>query len=234
MDQLAQGFSEAVQLIVSLDQEVLTIVGLSLLVSVSATLVATLIGVPLGIWIGLHTFVGKGFIRMLLSTAMGIPPVVLGLVVMLLLAKRGPFGSLGLLFTPQAMLLAQFLLVLPIVAVGALEATSVKGKPLYELMYTLGLRPLERLLKLMWELRSSIALAVLMAFGRAISEVGAVMLVGGNIKGHTRVMTTYIATQNSMGNYANAIAMAIVLLAIALMVNAMVHSLSGGIYGHQD
>lgn len=230
---IIQGFLDAIQLIIRLDAEVASIVGLSLFTSISATLLATFLGIPVGILLGIRSFRFKGLVKLILSTAMGVPPVVLGLLVMLLLSRKGPLGDLKLLFTPTAMLLAQFILVLPIVCSGALEAATVKGKPLYELMCTLGLLPFERLIRLVWELRSSIALAVLTGFGRGISEVGAVMLVGGNIKGHTRVMTTYIATQNSMGNYASSIAMALILLAIALVVNALVHSLSGGFHGDQ-
>lgn len=234
METIFQGIAEAFGLLTQLNMEVYGIVGLSLFVSITATCLAALIGVPLGLVMGLKSFKGKALVRLVLTTAMGTPPVVLGLVVVLVLARRGPLGQLGLLFTPQAMLIAQWLLVLPIIAIGAMEAAAIKGKPLYELLLTLGLKPHERILRLLWELRSSVALAVLTAFGRAISEVGAVMLVGGNIKGHTRVMTTYIATHNSMGDFPASIAMALVLMAIALLVNTVVHSLSGGLRGHSD
>lgn len=227
-------YSEAINLLLYMDSEVFAIVGLSIFVSLTATVLAAVISIPLGLWIGLKQFPGRSLVKLFLSTALGIPPVVLGLIVVLLLSRRGPLGQFELLFTTQAMLIAQFLLVSPIVAVGAMEASATKGKPVYELMCTLGLKPMERIGRLVWELRSSVALSVLTAFGRAISEVGAVMLVGGNIKDHTRVMTTYIATQNSMGNFSASIAMAIVLLAVALLVNTLVHSLAGGVHGDTD
>jgi len=203
-------------------------------ISLSATVGAALVGIPLGLWMGLGNFPVKRVLKLAFSTAMSTPPVVLGLLLFLLLSRNGPFGSMGLLFTPMAMFIAQFLLVMPIVILGAMESASSKGKSVYELLLSLGLKPIERLFYLLKELRTALALAVLMAFGRAISEVGAVMLVGGNIKGHTRVMTTYIATYNSMGDFSASIVMAVVLMTLAFGVNLLVQFLSGGLHEHSD
>lgn len=228
MDYIVEGFLEALKLLFSGDTEIMGIIVLSLFVSILATVLAVIIGVPLGLYTGIKQFPFKRLYGSVLYTLMGIPPVVIGLIVAILLSRRGPFGQYELLFTPQAMIIAQFFLVLPIV-MGILFGTAKeKGKDVLELAFTLGANRRESLKLLIKELNGTVLLAVMTAFGRAISEVGAVMLVGGNIRGSTRMMTTYIALNNSMGAYERSIAMAIVLLSISLIINALTHHLTGG------
>lgn len=227
MHTILEGVKEAFLLLFHGDSEIYQIISLSLFVSGIATLLATVIGLPLGIYTGIHKFPLKRMFGSLLYTAMSIPPVVIGLLVMLVLSRKGPLGTYELLFTPQAMIIAQFLLVLPIVT-GILFGTArEKGKQAYELAKTLGANRMECLLLLIKELQSSVLLAIMTGFGRAISEVGAVMLVGGNIKGQTRVMTTFITMNNSMGSYEKSIAMAMVLLSLSLLINSITHHITG-------
>jgi tungstate transport system permease protein len=228
MNYILDGFKEAIWLLISGDSEIYNIIWLSIWVSGVATLLATLVGLPLGIVTGIKPFPLKKLYGSILFSFMGIPPVVVGLLVTIVLSRKGPLGSFELLFSPEAMVIAQFLLVLPIVT-GVLYGTAKeKGKQAYELSIALGANRLESLKLLIKELHSSVLLAVMYGLGRAISEVGAVMLVGGNIKGRTRVMTTFIAMNNSMGAYEKSIAMAIVLLTISLIINGISHHMSGG------
>lgn len=228
MDYILKGFHEAFRLLISIDTEIYGIIALSLWVSGLATIFAMVVGIPLGFYTGIKKFPFKKMFGSVLFTAMGIPPVVIGLFVAIFLSRKGPLGAYELLFTPQAMMLAQFFLVLPIVT-GILYGTAKeKGRQVLELAHTLGAKRIEVLKLLTGELCGSVILAVMMAFGRAISEVGAVMLVGGNIKGNTRVMTTFIAMNNSMGAYEQSIAMAIVLLTLSFLINGITHHMTGG------
>lgn len=228
MAYIIEGIKEALALLLRGDSEIYQIILLSLLVSGIATLLATVVGLPLGIYTGIRKFPLKRLYGSVLFTAMGIPPVVIGLLVTIVLSRKGPLGTYELLFTPQAMVIAQFLLVLPIVT-GILFGTArEKGKHAYELAKTLGANRIECLFLLIKELHSSVLLAIMTGFGRAISEVGAVMLVGGNIRGLTRVMTTFITMNNSMGAYEKSIAMALVLLSISLVINGLSHHITGG------
>jgi len=181
---------------------------------------------------GLKRFPGKHLFRATLYTLMGIPPVVVGLVVLLLLSRRGPLGQLQLLFSPQAMILAQFLLVLPIIAGIVFGAASREAASLDDLGLTLGGSRFQRFCLLVREMRGTMWLAVASAFGRAISEVGAVMMVGGNIRDKTRVMTTFIALNNNMGEYEKSIAMGVVLLVLSLVLHLLIQHLSGGAHEH--
>lgn len=228
MDYITRGLIEAVKLLLSGDREIYQIIGLSLSVSMLATLFAALIGIPLGLLTGLRQFPLKRLYRTILYSLMGIPPVVIGLIVMLFLSRKGPLGHYEMLFTPQAMWLAQVLLVLPIIVGVVFGSADKTAKAVSEVGITLGCTLYQRLILLISELRNAIWLALASAFGRAISEVGAVMLVGGNIKEHTRVMTTFIALNNSMGSYEKSIAMGLMLLLIALIVNGAIHYFSGG------
>lgn len=228
MDYILKGIHEAFKLLFIVDPEIYGIIALSLWVSGLATLFAMVVGIPLGFYTGIKKFPFKKIFGSVLFTAMGIPPVVIGLFVAIFLSRKGPLGAYELLFTPQAMMLAQFFLVLPIVT-GILYGTAKeKGRQVLELAHTLGANRIEVLKLLIDELCGSVLLAVMMAFGRAISEVGAVMLVGGNIKGNTRVMTTFIAMNNSMGAYEQSIAMAIVLLTLSFLINGITHHMTGG------
>lgn len=228
MEYIFEGVKEAIVLLLNGDSEVYQIVLLSLWVSGIATLLALFVGLPLGISTGIGKFPLKKLYGSVLFTAMGIPPVVIGLLVTIMLSRKGPLGAYELLFSPQAMVIAQFILVLPIVT-GILYGTATeKGRQVYELAKSLGANRIETLWLLIKELHSSVLLATMTGFGRAISEVGAVMLVGGNIRGQTRVMTTFITMNNSMGAYEKSIAMAIVLLCISLIINGVSHHLTGG------
>lgn len=228
MTYITDGIKEALRLLLSGDAEIYKIIFLSIGVSGLATLLAALIGIPLGIFTGIKKFPLKRMYGSILYSLMGIPPVVIGLVVILFLSRKGPLGSFELLFTPEAMVLAQFLLVLPIITGVLFGTAKEKGLQVYELSKTLGANKKESLFLLIKELHSSVLLSIMYGFGRAISEVGAVMLVGGNIRGKTRVMTTFITMNNSMGAYEKSIAMGMVLLLISLLVNGVSHHISGG------
>lgn len=228
MTYIGEGLTEALRLLIAGDQEIYQIIQLSLGVSFLATVFATLLGVPLGLFLGLKRFPLKRLFRTVLYALMGVPPVVIGLVVMLFLSRKGPLGHYELLFTPRAMWLAQVLLILPIVMGIVFGSADKTARAVNELGVTLGATRLQRLWLLICEQKNTILLALASGFGRAISEVGAVMLVGGNIQGHTRVMTTFIAMNNSMGAYERSIAMGLVLLLIALIANGAIHYFSGG------
>ncbi len=194
------------------------IVALSLLVAGTSTLVGTLIGVPLGAHIALKRFRGRGFIRTLAFTFYGFPPVLAGLLVFLLLSRAGPLGFLGWLFTPIGMIIAQTVLVAPIVAGVTISAVSLVEGRMRETALTLGADERQWRATAVHEARLGILTAVMVGFGRAISEVGAVLIVGGNIAGQTRVLTTAIVLQTSEANYAEATTYGIILFVIAFIV----------------
>jgi len=222
MDSFATAFAEAGALLVSFDPDFLSIVGLSLRVSLTAVALACLIGFPLGALVALARFPGRGVIVLLLNTFMGLPPVVVGLIVFLLLSRAGPLGVLGLLFTPTAMIIAQTILVTPIVAALTRQIVADLWVEYGEHLRSLDAGPVATMTTLITDARYSLATVVLAGFGRAIAEVGAVMIVGGNIDHATRVMTTSIALETSKGNLAAALALGFVLLTIALTVNLVV------------
>lgn len=226
MDYIKDGILQAFQLLITFDPEVYEIIGLSLYVSSVSLIIAALVGVPLGILTGLKTFPFKSLYQTVLYAFMGLPPVVVGLFVALMISRRGPLGSFQLMFTPTAMIVAQSVLVLPIVTGIVFGITKDKGQKIVDMGYTLGAKPLQQMVLIVKELKKTLVLALATGFGRCISEVGAVMLVGGNIKGHTRVMTTYIALNNSMGRYSTSLAMGFVLITIALVVNIWIHRLT--------
>ncbi|MBS29040.1 MAG: ABC transporter permease [Alphaproteobacteria bacterium] len=227
METFVTAFSEAGALLVSFDADFLSIVGLSLRVSLTAVAIACLIGFPLGTLISLARFPGRGGAVLLLNTFMGMPPVVVGLIVFLLLSRAGPFGVLGLLFTPTAMIIAQTILVTPIVAALTRQTVEDLWAEYGEHLRSLDAGPLTTLSTLIVDARFSLTTAVLAGFGRAIAEVGAVMIIGGNIEHVTRVMTTAIALETSKGNLSTALGLGIVLLALALAVNAAVQLING-------
>ncbi len=220
MDTFLNAFAQAGALLASFDAGFLAIVGLSLRVSLSAVLVACVIGFPLGAAVALFRFPGRVLVSLLLNTFMGLPPVVVGLIVFLILSRSGPLGVLGLLFTPTAMIIAQAILVTPIIAALTRQIVEDLGSEYDEQLRSLDAGLLNTLGTLIFDARFSLATTVLAGFGRAIAEVGAVMIVGGNIDHATRVMTTAIALETSKGNLATALGLGIVLLVIALTVNA--------------
>jgi len=225
MQDIGQSLALAVSLIASGDADLLEIVRLSLAVSLSATGLACLIGVPLGAAIAIARFPGRPAVIVLINALMGLPPVVVGLIVYLNLSRSGPFGFLGLLYTPTAMIVAQTILIAPIVAALSRQILEDLHAEYAEQFRSLSLTPRQAVAALIWDGRYSLLTAALAGFGRAVAEVGAVMIVGGNIDHLTRVMTTAIALETSKGELALALALGAVLMAIALGVNALVQSL---------
>lgn len=223
MGYIVDGLKEAFKLLLSLDKEIYSIIFLSMFVSFTSTIISTFIGTPIGLFLALKNFKFKKLFTRLLYTLMSLPPVVVGLVVAITISRRGPLGHLGLLFTPTAMIIAQTLLVTPIITGIIFNNTKVHGHEIKQICKTLGGNRWDTFILLIKEMRIGILIAVVTGLGRAISEVGAVMLVGGNILGHTRVMTTFIAMNNSMGNYSMSIAMGIVLLLISFIVNSILY-----------
>jgi tungstate transport system permease protein len=213
--------ASALQLVLSGDPALFAIVLLALIVSLSAVLLAALIGVPIGALIALTSFRGRDGVIVLLNTLMGLPPVVIGLVVYLALSRSGPLGAWGLLFTPQAMVIAQTILVAPIIAALARQTIEDLWLEYRDELTAMNVGWLRRVGTLVWDARFSLITALLAGFGRAAAEVGAVIIVGGNIEGYTRTMTTAIALETSKGNLALAIGLGIVLMAIVLTVNAL-------------
>jgi tungstate transport system permease protein len=219
LDALTSGLS----LVATLDLRLWQIVGLSLAVSLSAVALATLIGLPLGAAIAVGRFRGRQAVIVVLNALMGLPPVVVGLFIYLLLSRAGPLGELGLLFTPRAMVVAQTVLVLPIIAALARQAVEDAWQEYDEQLRSLGVDGLRGALTVLWDIRFSLLTAVLAGLGRASAEVGAVMIVGGNIDGVTRVMTTAIALETSKGDLPLALGLGMVLIAIVLALNAGAH-----------
>ena len=216
-----EAFVTALRLVGSLDADLLEIVGLSLRVSVGALLLAVVVGLPLGAGLALLRFPGRGALTVFVHALMGLPPVVVGLTVYLVLSRSGPLGALGLLFTPTAMVVAQWILVTPIIAALTRQVVADLWDEYGEQLRSLGAGPGRAWRTLLWEGRFSLLPAVLAGFGRATAEVGAVMIVGGNIDHATRVMTTAIALETSKGDLALALALGVVLLAIALLANGL-------------
>ena len=216
---MGEALCAAGALILSGDSALLGIVLLSLGVSLSAVGLATLLGLPLGAVLAVTRFPGRRPIIVLLNALMGLPPVVVGLVVYLLLSRAGPLGSLGLLFTPPAMVIAQTILILPIIAALCRQAVEDAWVEYQEQLRSLGVEGVGAALTVLWDIRFSLFTAVLAGLGRASAEVGAVMIVGGNIDGVTRVMTTTIALETSKGDLPLALGLGIVLIGIVLAVN---------------
>jgi tungstate transport system permease protein len=217
----AAALSAALALIVGLDPDFLAIVRLSLRVTLSAVMIAALIGLPVGALIALSRFPGRGAVIVLINAMMGLPPVVAGLVVFLLLSRSGPLGPLGLLFTPSAMIIAQALLVMPIVIAITRQLVEDLYGEYREHLASVGLTGYRAIPTLIWDGRFALATAILAGFGRASAEVGAVLIVGGNIAGYTRTMTTAITLETSKGDLPLALGLGLVLLTLTLMINAI-------------
>ncbi len=213
-------FSTALALIAGADPALWSIVGLSLTVSLSAVALAAIVGLPLGAALALFRFPGRGALVTIFNGMMGLPPVVVGLAVYLLLSRAGPLGEFGFLFTPGAMVIAQTLLIVPIIAALARQTIEDAWREYEEQMRSLGATPRRSIATLIWDTRFSLATAVLAGLGRASAEVGAVMIVGGNIDGFTRVMTTAIALETSKGNLPLALGLGLVLIALIVLINA--------------
>lgn len=213
--------ASAFQLVLAADPALLSIVRLSLIVTLSAVALAGLIGVPLGALVALTRFRGREAIIVALNAMMGLPPVVVGLAVYLLLSRSGPLGFWGLLFTPQAMIIAQTLLVTPLIAALTRQTIEDLAAEYHDELAAMNVGPFGRVGTLIWDGRFALVTALLAGFGRAAAEVGAVIIVGGNIDGFTRTMTTAIALETSKGDLALAIGLGLVLIAIVVLVNAL-------------
>lgn len=223
MDSLTQGFFRAFELILRFDPDLIGIIALSLKVSGLALLIAMLLGIPAGAVLGLKKFPGRGIVVSTVNTFMGLPPVVVGLFVYLLLSRRGPLGALGLLYTPTAMIIAQTILSVPIV-IALCRSAIVSVDPIIgQAALTLGATPSQVTVAIIKEARYGILSAIIAAFGRVMAEVGSILIVGGNIAGYTRVMTTTIALETDKGNFELALALGIILLLISFIINGALH-----------
>ncbi len=226
MDYIVKGFNEAIRLLVSFDREVFQIVSLSLFVSISATIIGSIITIPLSVYFGIKDFRGKRLFSRITYTTMSIPTVVIGLLVAIILARRGPFGHMDLLYTKKAMVIAQVLLVSPYIFGLSYGLAKSRGKIIEKVGLTLGANRLEIIILIIKELKVDLLVNIATAFSRAISEVGAVMIVGGNIKNKTRVITTTISMMNSMGDYPMAIALGLILILISFLIHSIIYSYS--------
>jgi tungstate transport system permease protein len=223
MSAILESFGQALSLILHLNKELLGIILLSLKVSGTALAVSTLIGLPLSALLGFKKFPLKGLSVSILNTFMGLPPVVVGLFVYLLLSRSGPLGFMALLYTPAAMVIAQTILALPIVTSLSHSAIIAVDPIIKQASMTLGATPFQVSLTILREARYGIMSAIIAAFGRVMAEVGAILIVGGNIAGFTRVMTTTIALETDKGNFELALALGIILLSISLGINSALH-----------
>ena len=229
MSAFAESLHTAARLILQADANLVHTVALSLSVSASATLLASGLGLAAGAWMAVARFPGHRQLTLLVNTLLALPAVVVGLVVYLLLSRSGPLGELGILFTPQAMVVAQTVLVLPIIVALTRQIVADALREGGDQLRSMGARPMTCALLMLVHARWAVLTVLIAAFGRAISEVGAVMLVGGNIEGSTRVLTTAIVLETRKGNFDLALALAFVLLSITFLVNAAVLRLQGGL-----
>jgi tungstate transport system permease protein len=213
--------ASALQLVLGGDPALLAIVALSLMVSLTAVAAATVIGLPFGALLALTRFPGREAVIVVLNALMGLPPVVVGLAVYLLLSRSGPLGGLGLLFTPQAMMIAQTILVAPILAALTRQTIEDLWREYRDEFAALDVGPLRRIGTLIWDARFSLVTALLAGFGRAAAEVGAIIIVGGNIEGFTRTMTTAIALETSKGDLPLALGLGAVLISIIIVINVL-------------
>jgi len=225
LNEIVQSFKEAINLLLSFDAELYGIILLTLIVTVSSTVIAAAIAVPVGIVIGSRDFYGKRLLVRIIHTFMGLPPVVAGLVVYIFLSRNGPLGNLGFLFTPTAMVIAQVIIIIPIITGLSIAAVKLKSSVVEDNCKGLGLSRWQTMKLLLHECRYPIFSAILTGYGRAISEVGAVSLVGGNIQYHTRVMTTAIVLETRMGNFDKALAIGIILITLSFIINGIVYRL---------
>jgi tungstate transport system permease protein len=227
MNDIVEGLWQAARLVVTLDAGLAEITLRSLQVTVTATVIASIIGLPFGAWIAVNRFRLRRFAIAVLNALMGLPPVVVGLIVYVLLSRSGPFGVFGLLFTPTAMIIAQVIIITPIIASISHQAIRELWADYHDLLISLHATRRQRIATLLWDGRRALMTASLAGFGRAIGEVGAIMIVGGNIDHATRVLTTAIALETGKGDFALALALGFILIALAIAVNLALHMLSG-------
>ncbi|MEN6442416.1 MAG: ABC transporter permease [Methanoregula sp.] len=218
MSDILSGITQAFDLIITLNPDVMQIALLSLYISLSATVLAACIAIPLGGLIHFHEFRGKSILLTIIQTLYSVPTVVVGLVIYLMISRSGPLGFFGLLFTPEGMILGQTVLIIPIMLGLVVTALGGIDRNIRDTLLSLGATDLQGIFQIIKEARFAILSAIILGFGRAISEVGVAMMIGGNIAGATRVLTTAIALQTGMGDFPFSIALGIILLAIALVV----------------
>ncbi|MEL6522831.1 MAG: ABC transporter permease [Pseudomonadota bacterium] len=226
MTDLWDGLVAAFWLLVTLDADLMEITARSLQVTLTAVAIAAALGLPLGAWLAVNRFRYRRATIAVLNALMGLPPVVVGLVVYILLSRSGPLGVLNLLFTPAAMVIAQVIIVTPLIASIAHQALRDLWADYHDLLISLNTTKWQRIRALIWDARRSLLTATLAGFGRAIGEVGAIMIVGGNIDHVTRVLTTAISLETSQGNFALALGLGFVLIGLAIAANLAIHTLS--------
>jgi tungstate transport system permease protein len=220
---------QAINLIVTLNPEVMQIAALSLYISLSATLIAALVSIPVGGYIHFHEFYGKRALIVVIQTLYSVPTVVVGLVLYLMISRSGPLGFLGLLFTPEGMILGQTILIMPIMMGLVISALSGVDKSISDTLVALGATGFQKILEILKEARYAILSAVVLGFGRAIAEVGVAMMIGGNIRENTRVLTTAITLETGMGEFGLSIALGIILLTVALIVVVILNLITSGL-----
>ncbi|MGL4669325.1 MAG: ABC transporter permease [Methanobacteriaceae archaeon] len=223
MNEIVAGFLQAVELIMTLDPEVIAITLLTLQISILSTFFALLIGIPIGVGIHFKEFRGKKTLVTIVQTLYSIPTVLVGLLVFLLISNSGPLGSFNLLFTPQGMIMGQVILILPIAIGLTISALQGVKKDIKDLAISLGTNRYQLVITVIKEAKYALFTAIILGFGRAISEVGVAMMIGGNIRGFTRVITTTMSLETSKGNISISIALGIILLVIALVVNILLN-----------
>ncbi|MEI8330201.1 MAG: ABC transporter permease [Methanomicrobiales archaeon] len=229
MDEIFIGIDHAFNLIVTLNPEVLHIAALSVYISLAATILAACVSIPIGGLIHFREFPGKRALMMIIQTLYSVPTVVVGLLLYLLLSRSGPLGFFGLLFTPDGMILGQMILIIPIITGLVISSLSGIDRNISDTLVSLGATEFQCILQIVEEARLAILTAVILAFGRAISEVGVAMMIGGNIAGQTRVLTTAITLQTGMGNFGFSIALGIILLIITLIVVVALNLITSGL-----
>lgn len=227
MNTITEGIVTALRLIVTLDPDLIEISLRSLHVTLTALLIASIIAIPLGTVLAVQRFRYRRTVIALLNALMGLPPVVVGLIVYVMLSRAGPLGVLGLLFTPTAMIIAQVVIITPLIASVTHQAMRDLWADYHDLLISLNATKRQRILTLIWDGRRTLLTAILAGFGRAIGEVGAIMIVGGNIDHATRVLTTAIALETGRGDFGLALGLGFVLIGIAIAVNLAIHALSG-------
>ena len=226
MNDIWQGIGEALRLVFRLDTVLFEIVLRSLQVTMTAVIIASAVALPLGAWLAVSRFRMRRFTIAALNALMGLPPVVVGLIVYILFSRSGPFGVFGLLFTPTAMIIAQVIIITPLIASISHQAIRDLWAEYHDLLISLNATKRQRIATLIWDSRRSLLTASLAGFGRAIGEVGAIMIVGGNIDHVTRVLTTAIALETGKGDFALALGLGFILIALAFIVNMTIHVLS--------
>ncbi len=226
MSDIVEGMLSAFRLIFSLDRDLFEIIFLSLRVTLTAVIIASIIGMPMGAWLAINRFRYRRLTIAILNALMGLPPVVVGLIVYIILSRSGPLGVLNLLFTPTAMIIAQVIIITPLIASISHQAIRDLWAEYHDLLISLNTTKRQRIFTLIKDAKRSLLTASLAGFGRAIGEVGAIMIVGGNIDHLTRVLTTAIALETGKGDFAFALALGFILIALAIIVNLAIHSIS--------